>query len=108
MTSGPQRKPWSKPRGWRDWYQLERWRKIAKHQLLKEPICAMCWRKGRVTPATIADHVEHHSGDWNRFWLSPLQSLCKPCHDGPKRRGFSSEVDDDGWPIDPNHPANRR
>jgi hypothetical protein len=106
MVSGPQRKPWSLPPTRRDWYKRQRWRKIRSYQLAKEPLCAMCLRKGRVTPATVADHVEDHHGDWNRFWTGRLQSLCKPCHDGPKRIGFSSEVGPDGWPLDPNHPAN--
>jgi 5-methylcytosine-specific restriction endonuclease McrA len=106
MTSGPQRKPWSPNIGWRAWYKRQRWRKIRRHQLAKEPLCAMCLAKGRVTPATIADHVDHHGGDWNKFWTSALQSLCERCHNSAKKRGFSSEVGDDGWPLDPNHPAN--
>jgi hypothetical protein len=41
----------------------------------------------------------------------PFQSLCKPCHDSAKRfveeRGYRPDVGLDGWPLDPNHPANR-
>lgn len=37
--------------------------------------------------------------------------LCFDCHDRQKRRlelhGYSNDIDDDGWPIDPRHPANK-
>jgi 5-methylcytosine-specific restriction protein A len=68
-----------------DWYQLERWRKLAKAQLRREPLCARCLDAGRVTPATVADHVVAHGGDWNRFLLGELQSLCASCHSGGKQ-----------------------
>jgi len=90
-------------RGSRDWYQLGRWRHLAKHQLKIEPLCAFCLAKGRATPATIADHVQPHEGDWNQFVLGRLQSLCAPCHSGPKQRqdrGWTKPVyGPDGWPI---------
>jgi 5-methylcytosine-specific restriction endonuclease McrA len=96
-------------RGWRDWYQLERWRKLRRHQLRVEPLCAMCLVKGIATPATIADHVEHHGGDWNRFILGRLQSLCEHCHNSSKRfieqKGYLPDVGADGWPLDPRHPV---
>jgi 5-methylcytosine-specific restriction protein A len=101
--------PWNRP--WREWYQLERWRRRRRLQLKAHPVCAMCAARGLVTTATIADHVVPHHGDWNTFLLGDLQSLCKPCHDRDKRnekeRGWTPEVDADGWPIDPRHPANR-
>jgi hypothetical protein len=67
---------------WRQWYTLQRWRRIAKHQLRIEPLCALCLKRGLVTPATIADHDPPHRGDWNAFRLGPLQSLCRDCHAG--------------------------
>jgi hypothetical protein len=42
---------------WRSWYSLQRWRKRARHQLRIEPLCAACLAQGRLTPATIADHI---------------------------------------------------
>jgi 5-methylcytosine-specific restriction enzyme A len=72
----------------------------------------MCLARGLSVPATVADHVEPHHGDWNAFVLGKLQSLCKPCHDSAKRtqelRGYSTEIGVDGWPTDPNHPAYRK
>jgi hypothetical protein len=72
----------------------------------------MCEARGIVTPATVADHMTPHRGNWNEFLLGKLQSLCSECHDREKQRievrGFGSAIGDDGWPLDPNHPANRR
>jgi 5-methylcytosine-specific restriction enzyme A len=96
---------------WRDWYSLQSWRRRAKHQLSIEPLCSMCKEQGRVTPATIADHHPRHGGDYNKFVLGPLRSLCADCHNGVwavDRKGYSSAIGDDGYPLDPAHPFNRQ
>jgi 5-methylcytosine-specific restriction endonuclease McrA len=99
-------------RKWDAWYSSRRWARIRRHQLLAHPLCKYCLERGIVTPAEICDHVEPHRGDVNKFWLGPFQSLCKRCHDSTKRfvetRGYRPGVGLDGWPLDPNHPANRR
>jgi 5-methylcytosine-specific restriction endonuclease McrA len=109
--SGAKRKPGSPDRGWRDWYQLQRWRNIAKTQLAAEPLCAECLKHDIVTPATVVDHIKEHEGDWNSFILGARQSLCGPCHarkHGHFGRAYRTDLDADGWPTDPKHPANRR
>lgn len=77
----------------------------------------MCAAVGRLTAATVADHVTPHRGDEALFFdPANLQSLCdaKPwrCHSQAKAReenaGFHAQADADGWPTDPRHPANRR
>lgn len=92
-----------------NWYDTARWQRLRSQQLLAHPLCAICARKGWVTPATIVDHIEPHRGDWFKFCTAKLQSLCKACHDGEKRiieeRGYSTEIGVDGWPVDRNHPA---
>jgi 5-methylcytosine-specific restriction enzyme A len=95
---------------WRSWYSLQRWRTRAKHQLRVAPLCALCEGQGRVTPATIADHHPRHGGDYNAFLLGPLRSLCQQCHQGvwaTDRKGYQSDIGDDGFPIDPAHPFYR-
>jgi hypothetical protein len=91
------------------WYKLERWRKKARHQLRIEPLCRYCKELGHICPATIADHVVPHAGDWHRFWFGDLQSLCKQCHDKWKRieeeQGYRPGYGEDGCPLDPKHPA---
>ena len=88
----------------RTWYQLERWRKIRRAQLMKEPLCAMCAERGLSVAASIADHVVPHKGDWHQFLNGKLQSLCKTCHDSDKRyidlHGHARlEFGEDGWPL---------
>jgi hypothetical protein len=91
----------------RSWYSLQRWRRIAKRQLGTEPLCATCLARGRVEPATVADHIQDHKGNWNEFLLGQLQSLCASCHaQKPGGRGYSDEVGPDGYPVDVNHPFN--
>ena len=84
---------------------------MARHQLRVEPLCAWCLREGRVTAARVADHIEPHHGDINKFWLNPLQSLGVPCHSGRKQRlerdGYLPDVGSDGLPLDPRHPVYR-
>jgi hypothetical protein len=95
---------------WRSWYSLQRWRRRAKHQLAIEPLCAICLERGRTTPATIADHHPPHGGDWNKFRLGPLRSLCRDCHAGAwadDKHGYRCDVGDDGLPTDPRHPFNQ-
>jgi 5-methylcytosine-specific restriction protein A len=98
-------------RDWKPFYSTAFWLRRRRLQLNAHPLCKMCGARGVVTPATVVDHVKPHKGDWNLFALGELQSLCKPCHDSPKRafelRGYSGDVGNDGWPTDPNHPANR-
>jgi hypothetical protein len=94
----------------------ERWRRMAKHQLRIEPMCAMCLAEGRgPVPARVADHITPHHNDVNQFWLGKLQSLCTHCHESRKKsveniekRGYDKTVDVTGWPIDPRHPVYRR
>jgi hypothetical protein len=110
--TGKRRNPHApSPRGWRDWYQLEAWRRRRRLQLQAEPLCRMCLEHGITKPATIADHIRKHGGEFTRFMTDPLQSLCGHCHNSHKRkielRGYSDEIGVDGWPVDPRHPANR-
>ena len=66
--------------------------------------------RGRVTAASVADHVEPHRGDPVKF-EGPLQSLCASCHSSIKqsleRTGRIKGHDRRGNPIDPMHPWNR-
>lgn len=45
--------------------------------------CVWSVRKvGRLTQATVVDHIVPHRGDQKLFWdESNWQPLCKPCHD---------------------------
>ena len=96
---------------WRRWYSLKAWRKRRARQLRETPWCEGCKAQGMTRPATIADHVIPHRGDWDLFIRGKLKSLCSTCHDAAKqreeRRGFAPDLDPEGWPVDPAHPFNR-
>jgi 5-methylcytosine-specific restriction endonuclease McrA len=85
-----------------------KWQQARKGWLRKHPLCVMCQRRGRVTPATLVDHIEPHRGDMTLFWdRDNWQSLCKPCHDSDKARieagGHLPGCDENGLPLDPGH-----
>jgi 5-methylcytosine-specific restriction endonuclease McrA len=94
---------------WRNWYGRA-WRKRSAHQKRIEPLCRICLAEGRIKAAEIADHIVDHGGDWNAFRLGALQSLCSECHErkhGRLKGPVRSDVDANGYPIDPRHPFNR-
>ncbi len=59
-----------------------RWRRARKAFLERHPLCAECQREGKLTPATVVDHIVPHRGDQRLFWdKTNWQPLCKDCHD---------------------------
>src|SRR5262245_42233939 len=89
-------------------YNSKRWKQRRKQQLQTQPLCAMCQASGRITAASVADHIIPHRGDERLFYYGALQSLCETHHNQTKKQqetlGYSREIGLDGWPIDPNHP----
>jgi 5-methylcytosine-specific restriction enzyme A len=88
------------------------WQKARAGFLRSHPWCVMCTAQGRRTTASHVDHIKPHKGDQTLFWTpSNWQGLCAWHHNREKqqieRRGYSSELDISGLPVDPNHPANR-
>ncbi len=67
---------------WHWMYSLPVWERLRGDQLLREPWCAECAKRGERVRATVADHIVPHRGDMKCF-TDPdnLQSLCKRCHD---------------------------
>lgn len=109
-------------------YKTARWRSGRLAHLRGEPICRMCQLRGIVNDGSrtaageiqmnlrrrflVVDHVIPHRGDLVLFWdASNWQTLCPDHHDVVKQReevrGFSNARGSDGWPLDPQHPANR-
>lgn len=109
-------------------YKSARWRKGRLAHLAREPLCRICRQRGVLNdgsltaggePQTdprrrflVVDHIVPHRGDMVLFWdAMNWQTLCPDHHDITKQReevrGFSNARGLDGWPIDPNHPANR-
>jgi 5-methylcytosine-specific restriction protein A len=92
---------------WRKWYFTKTWKALRAAQLELVPWCEPCKRLGKSRPATIANHKIPHRGDRELFFRGALESACKNCHDQAIQReeheGFSRDIGDDGWPVDPKH-----
>ena len=75
------------------WYGLPLWiDDLRPAQLLREPWCRECAKRGIRTRATVVDHVDPHQGDWAKFIdRDNLQSLCKRCHDQKTAREQAEE-----------------
>lgn len=90
-------------------YDSPRWKHSREIFLSKNPLCAICEKMGKVTPAFVVDHKKPHKGNVELFWSEDnWQSLCKPCHDSVKKmqeiHGYSQGCGVDGFPLDDNHP----
>lgn len=71
------------------------WRKARAGFLEKHPLCKCCHAAGKITAATVLDHVVPHKGDKGLFWdRENWQPLCKACHDSKTARedgGFGNK-----------------
>jgi hypothetical protein len=86
------------------WYCSASWQRHRRHQLCIQPLCELCLQAGRVTPATVADHLVSHRGNYELFRLGELRSLCAECHNRLDRTNAPrSPVNPDGTPSDPRH-----
>ena len=99
-------------RAWRKLYASTAWRKGRVVFLRQHPLCERCQTSGRVTAATVVNHRKPHKGDLALFFsVENWSALCKAHHDASVQfeevNGFSKDVDEDGWPTDRNHPANK-
>lgn len=64
------------------------WRKARKSFLAEHPLCAECFKGGRLEPATVVDHIIPHRGDKRIFWdRSNWQGLCETHHNRKTSRG---------------------
>jgi 5-methylcytosine-specific restriction enzyme A len=58
-----------------------RWRKARLAFLRKNPLCVHCLEEGKLTPATVVDHIVPHKGNMELFWNEEnWQSLCDSHH----------------------------
>ena len=72
------------------------WRQARETYLKRNPLCTDCKKRGKITPATVVDHIVPHKGDQALFWdtRGNWQALCKPCHD--RKTGIESSAQKHG------------
>ncbi len=97
------------PTPYRHLYDSANWRRERARFLALHQLCSLCSEMGRVTPATVVDHIQPHRGNTDLFWdRANWQPLCKTCHDSAKqvleRSGHLPGSRTDGLPLDPRHP----
>ena len=61
-------------------YNSGAWRRIRTIQLRKASLCQHCLEEGRLTVATVCDHINPVWESWQDFCRGPFQSLCRQCH----------------------------
>ena len=92
-------------------YANRRWRRLRAAFLAEHPLCKLCGDRGRVTVATVVDHVTPIGAGGDAWDWDNLQSLCETDHNAAKQSrdatGHMRGCDADGFPLDPNHPWNR-
>lgn len=66
-------------------YSSARWKEVRAGQLREFPLCTMCKANGKVTAATVVDHVKPIRQGGERYEHSNLQSLCWSCHSSKTR-----------------------
>lgn len=58
-----------------------KWQQARKKFLKAHPICVRCYAEGKITEATVVDHIIPHRGDMKLFWdKSNWQPLCEHHH----------------------------
>jgi 5-methylcytosine-specific restriction endonuclease McrA len=90
-------------------YNTQAWRKARAAFLKEHPLCVYCQQQGKVTPATVVDHIIPHKGDERLFWdRDNWAPLCARCHNSAKaieeHKGVAPGCGKDGMPLDPKHP----
>ena len=71
------------------WSADRQWREVRVAYLRRHPLCVQCQKEGRLTAATVVDHIIPHRGDQYLFWdQDNWQALCKDCHDKKTGRGL--------------------
>lgn len=59
-----------------------KWQRLSSRYLREHPLCAECQRHGRLTAASVVDHIIPHRGNDKLMWTeSNWAASCKPCHD---------------------------
>jgi 5-methylcytosine-specific restriction enzyme A len=79
-------------------------RRLRAQLLKREPLCRLCLAKGRVRPATIADHIRPIAAGGAVHDLSNLQPVCAECHNAKtmsdQGKRAKRQIGRDGWPVD--------
>lgn len=97
-------------------YMSRRWKEIRKIVLARDDYrcqnknCGEFLQSGRNHQrSAVVHHIVPHKGNLGLFYdIENLQAVCWSCHSGEIQSeeavGYSKEIGDDGWPVDPKFP----
>lgn len=75
---------------------------LRKARLAREPLCRLCADEGRVTAATVPDHIKPLALGGEDV-ESNIRCLCFSCHQTVTAEQFghrkTAEIGADGWPL---------
>lgn len=75
-------------------YNSKAWRKVATLHKQANPLCVVCEQAGRLSPATVTDHIVPINEGGSTWDWDNLQSLCNRCH--AKKSGREAHKAADG------------
>ena len=61
-------------------YTSTRWRKLRELKLQENPLCEVCERESRITPACIVHHKTEVKAGGDPFAWANLEAVCASCH----------------------------
>ena len=67
-------------RGVRAFYISKEWKRLRQNFLIEHPFCEECRKKGRLTKATVVDHIVPIRMGGSALDENNLQPLCASCH----------------------------
>lgn len=89
----------SKNRSGDPFYSSARWRGLRLTVLRREPLCRQCKAAGRLTPATVVDHVLDRVDHPELAYIAEnLQPLCERCHNRKTAKTQASKRANRGTP----------
>jgi len=76
----PAHRPPAPPKETDPFYLSVRWRRFRGWYLRNHPLCELCEREGRLTPAQMVDHIIELKDGGDRLSEENAQALCWKCH----------------------------
>lgn len=67
-------------RGAAEFYHSREWKHLRQNYLIEHPFCAECWKAGKLTRATVVDHIIPIRQGGPALDDDNLQALCSSCH----------------------------
>jgi 5-methylcytosine-specific restriction protein A len=61
-------------------YESPAWRRLRQIKLGQMPLCEICYAEGRITKASLVDHIQEISDGGAPLDMENLMSVCHICH----------------------------